>query len=712
MARPRLRSPDQSLPTRIILGVYEFAASLQLAVVLIFSLAAVLAWATFVESEYGQSVVQFGLYQSWWFGVLGALLAINIFCAAVIRYPWKRHQTGFVITHIGLLTLMFGCLLTRRGGIDAQMTIVEGMTNNRAYSDEERIELAIERPAADTSQKDEQVEVISIPFRGGPFNWADLDKLRRWPTRESVSVRGEVSKSKLLLAIPNMIAWNLADVDRGLVYDRDGIRIEALDYYSSAREIDVPSLELAMTSPRRAEMDEETGREKQGPEQWTPISLAVSPRSSLRAEGYPFGVGAREQVGGGSITFTLLGDQTALDAFLNSKPDQELGFGEKGQVVLFAGGKRTAFRVEDKIGQGAFSLEGADLTAEVTAYYQRPVPKTETPGKIEFVESKNEQQPASPIVDMTIRRGDKEQERLLLFANDPELDMQAYQLGAFGSYWVNAGEKSSAQLLAGQGGSRIDIVQGPDEKLYYRYWNRREVAALAELPTDGTAVDAFKMPIAQLKMKVDKFYPGKQPGKDILPVAFNSKGKGAARAVKLKATVDGKTEEFWLIGNASGAISANERRRFAGNNRDVTVSFPPRSFDVGYQIRLDNFERRLDPGTSQPSHYSSTVDFLNDETGQEELKDVFITMNAPVDFSDPRNGRSYRLFQESFAPIPGDDRFQSVLTVNYDPGRGVKYVGCLLIVAGIVTMFYMRAYFFTPKKTPTLKPAKRELAPA
>jgi hypothetical protein len=89
-------------------------------------------------------------------------------------------------------------------------------------------------------------------------------------------------------------------------------------------------------------------------------------------------------------------------------------------------------------------------------------------------------------------------------------------------------------------------------------------------------------------------------------------------------------------------------------------------------------------------------------------------MNAPVDFSDPASGRSYRLFQESYMGpwLPGDelyDRFTkgwsekpekleaSVLTVNYDPGRGVKYAGSGLIVAGIFTMFYMRAYFFGPR---------------
>jgi hypothetical protein len=100
-------------------------------------------------------------------------------------------------------------------------------------------------------------------------------------------------------------------------------------------------------------------------------------------------------------------------------------------------------------------------------------------------------------------------------------------------------------------------------------------------------------------------------------------------------------------------------------------------------------------------------------------------MNAPVDFSDPATGRSYRLFQESFMGpwLPGDDLYErfvkdrgdrpekieaSVLTVNYDPGRGVKYAGSGLIVAGIFTMFYMRAYFFGPRRP---APAGRDARP-
>ena len=94
--------------------------------------------------------------------------------------------------------------------------------------------------------------------------------------------------------------------------------------------------------------------------------------------------------------------------------------------------------------------------------------------------------------------------------------------------------------------------------------------------------------------------------------------------------------------------------------------------------------------------------------------DIYITMNAPVEFDSPTNDHSYRLFQESFSGpwkpgdpeyeriIPSDsqqeDLYLSVLTVNRDPGRAIRNLGCLIVCLGIAIMFYMKAYFFKPRK--------------
>ena len=75
MARPKLRSADQPPPVRFLLGLYEAAASLKLAVVVIAASAVVLGWATVMDKWYGEDPVAFGIYRSWWFALLLALFA-------------------------------------------------------------------------------------------------------------------------------------------------------------------------------------------------------------------------------------------------------------------------------------------------------------------------------------------------------------------------------------------------------------------------------------------------------------------------------------------------------------------------------------------------------------------------------------------------------------------------------------------------------------
>src|SRR3990170_1096302 len=67
MARPKLSHPGQPRILRAVLWVYEFFASLKLAVVLILSVAVVLAVATFVESYYNGAAVGFLIYHTTWF---------------------------------------------------------------------------------------------------------------------------------------------------------------------------------------------------------------------------------------------------------------------------------------------------------------------------------------------------------------------------------------------------------------------------------------------------------------------------------------------------------------------------------------------------------------------------------------------------------------------------------------------------------------------
>ncbi len=112
-------------------GALQLLGSLKLAVVLLGTLAAVIATATILEANHGRLYAQWYVYHSGWFIALLALLGVNILCAALARFPWKRHQTGFVVTHAGLLILLGGAIYSFVGGIEGQVSLREGETTTR-----------------------------------------------------------------------------------------------------------------------------------------------------------------------------------------------------------------------------------------------------------------------------------------------------------------------------------------------------------------------------------------------------------------------------------------------------------------------------------------------------------------------------------------------------------------------------------------------------
>jgi hypothetical protein len=116
------RAPKKPWPRRIV----NLLGSLKLAVPLLALLGIVIAAATVLEADYGRAYAHWYVYHSWWFAALLGLLGLNIFFAAVSRWPWKRHQTGFVVTHGGLLVLLTGSVVSVMGGIEGNITLAEG----------------------------------------------------------------------------------------------------------------------------------------------------------------------------------------------------------------------------------------------------------------------------------------------------------------------------------------------------------------------------------------------------------------------------------------------------------------------------------------------------------------------------------------------------------------------------------------------------------
>ncbi|MBF0478234.1 MAG: cytochrome c biogenesis protein ResB [Candidatus Omnitrophica bacterium] len=86
---------------------------------------------TSMEAVYGTPFAQKVFYQTRWFDFLMVLLWVNILCSTLVRFPYKKEYLGFVITHIGILGILIGAMISKYYGIDGNMVIFEGETASR-----------------------------------------------------------------------------------------------------------------------------------------------------------------------------------------------------------------------------------------------------------------------------------------------------------------------------------------------------------------------------------------------------------------------------------------------------------------------------------------------------------------------------------------------------------------------------------------------------
>ncbi len=112
-------------------NLIKLLGSLRFTIILCVMLMALLVVSTSMESLYGTSWAQKIFYQARWFDILLSFLWINIFCSTALRFPFQKCHMGFLITHIGILGLLLGALLTRLYGLEGQIVLYEGESSHQ-----------------------------------------------------------------------------------------------------------------------------------------------------------------------------------------------------------------------------------------------------------------------------------------------------------------------------------------------------------------------------------------------------------------------------------------------------------------------------------------------------------------------------------------------------------------------------------------------------
>src|SRR5258707_10234527 len=120
--------------------VFKFFSSLKLAVVLLAVLIVAAIAGTIWESSFDAKVARAYVYRAPWFNLWLVLLAANLTVSALSRWPWRKHHVAFLITHLGIITLLTGSLIGRIFGIEGTITLFKGdPPNNRLLIDEHQL---------------------------------------------------------------------------------------------------------------------------------------------------------------------------------------------------------------------------------------------------------------------------------------------------------------------------------------------------------------------------------------------------------------------------------------------------------------------------------------------------------------------------------------------------------------------------------------------
>ena len=95
---------------------------------------------TIYESSFDAKVARAYVYGAPWFNIWLILLGTNLAISALSRWPWRKHHVAFLITHLGIITLLTGSLIGRIWGTEGTITLFKGEpATNRLLVDEHQL---------------------------------------------------------------------------------------------------------------------------------------------------------------------------------------------------------------------------------------------------------------------------------------------------------------------------------------------------------------------------------------------------------------------------------------------------------------------------------------------------------------------------------------------------------------------------------------------
>lgn len=216
-------------------------------------------------------------------------------------------------------------------------------------------------------------------------------------------------------------------------------------------------------------------------------------------------------------------------------------------------------------------------------------------------------------------------------------------------------------LPAPMGRNAVIVIEKPgSETLDYVIYNKDNSVRKSGKVKQSETVDTGWM---GMKFRLLRYLPHARENIKYVPSLSNS----PIATPSLKYVFNG--EEYWL--------GLNTVMRLYLADKMYAVSYGQRQIELAFPLRLKAFHIGKYEGTDRAASYASDVEVPG--RGQ-----VNISMNEPLQF------QGFTFYQSSFEKDERGEPVASILSVNQDPGRWVKYAGCVLMIFGCIAMFYFK----------------------
>lgn len=134
--------------------IYKILVSTRTMAVLILVYAFAMAYATFLENDYGTPSAKALIYEAKWFELVMLLLIIN-FVGNIARYRlWKKEKWAVLTFHLAFILIFIGGAITRYISYEGQMHIREGESSNEIVSSKDFFKIQIEEKGDVLSYQD------------------------------------------------------------------------------------------------------------------------------------------------------------------------------------------------------------------------------------------------------------------------------------------------------------------------------------------------------------------------------------------------------------------------------------------------------------------------------------------------------------------------------------------------------------------------------